>query len=515
MGTMLARKWYRPLLLGWMWPSLFIFILLSLLFHESLWVGLTVTWWLKPIWDRIPLMMASRALFGEEVSVKKTLRTLPAIAIKQWFAWLTWRRFSPTRAFDMPVTVLEGLNGAARHKRLNVLHLKAGGAATWLLIICAHLEFALAMGMLGIIYLFIPEEVNFNLLGFFSSEEASSEIIINVFTYIAMVLVAPFYTMAGFALYISRRIELEAWDIEVRFRHISSRRSKGKTTWNSPAADKTQGLGTASQALFIVVLLPALLLVSSVGQADADASEIQKTDLSAEAKIARDDIRKILKGKDFGGETTKASWRFKTSQEMEEDEEIPEWLIRLAELLEKLFSDSADDDTKSSGWNWMWVANALEGLLWVAAISLLIFLVVYYREYLRSFVSGMTLPNKPATGTPAVLFGLNIAEESLPDNIPGQVLVLWGKGASREALGLLYRATLSRLVYQYGFSFSASDTENECTETVRHSGMQELAQYLQGLTRTWQRFAYGHRMPSKLEVLDLCEAWPKIFHRES
>ena len=37
---------------------------------------------------------------------------------------------------------------------------------------------------------------------------------------LALSIVAPFYVAGGFALYLTRRTELEAWDIEISFRRI-------------------------------------------------------------------------------------------------------------------------------------------------------------------------------------------------------------------------------------------------------------------------------------------------------
>lgn len=225
LGIIMARKWYRPLVLGWMVPSLVVFIVFSAIFYDSLWIGITITWWLKPLWDRVPLYMASRALFGEEISLKNGLQALPQLVKKDWFAWLTWRRLSLTRAFDMPVTTLEGLSGKDRQQRLQALHIKSAGPATWLTIVCLHLEYALAFGGLGLLYLFIPQEIDFNIMEFFISEDTIAELMLNVAAYFAMVFVSAFYTMAGFALYISRRISLEAWDVEVRFRNLAERQS--------------------------------------------------------------------------------------------------------------------------------------------------------------------------------------------------------------------------------------------------------------------------------------------------
>jgi len=240
LGIVLARRWYRQLALGWMLPSMVVFIIFSVIFRESLWVGITITWWLKPVWDRVPLFIASRALFGETVTVKQAMRAFFSLARKDFFSWLLWRRFSLTRSFDMPVTILEGLSGKVRRKRLEVLHIESGSAATWLTIVCVHLEFILVIGGASLFYLLIPDELEIGFLDIVDVESQLSEMVFNVMSYVAMVLVAPFYTLAGFALYISRRISLEGWDLEIRFRHLAERHQSSLLTSMPTQSSRTR-----------------------------------------------------------------------------------------------------------------------------------------------------------------------------------------------------------------------------------------------------------------------------------
>ena len=55
----------------------------------------------------------------------------------------------------------------------------------------------------------------------------------------------------------------------------------------------------------------------------------------------------------------------------------------------------------------------------------------------------------------------------------------------------------------------------ECADIVSQSGMKDIDHYLQLLTKTWQKLAYGHRIPQESEVMSLCESWPEIFERET
>jgi len=41
---------------------------------------------------------------------------------------------------------------------------------------------------------------------------------------VAVMFVEPFYVAAGFAMYLNRRVELEAWDVEQDLRHAFGQR---------------------------------------------------------------------------------------------------------------------------------------------------------------------------------------------------------------------------------------------------------------------------------------------------
>ena len=104
-------------------------------------------------------------------------------------------------------------------------------------------------------------------------------------------------------------------------------------------------------------------------------------------------------------------------------------------------------------------------------------------------------------------FGLDVTPESLPENVTQQALRLWREGASREALSLLYRASLSRLIDRYELAFRSSHTEAECAALVRAHGIESLSEYFWELTQTWRRLAYGHQLPSEGDLQALCEGW--------
>ncbi|HAQ27741.1 MAG TPA: DUF4129 domain-containing protein, partial [Pseudomonas sp.] len=149
LGCLLARRHAGLLMLSWAALTLPLFAVLSILTWQYPTLSLLLFWWLKPLYERLPLFILSHTLFGDTPTLGRSLRALPGVLRPQWLASVTWRRFSPTRSFDLPVLQLEGLSGAARRERLIVLGRRNSSAATWLTIIGMHLEGALSLGLLA------------------------------------------------------------------------------------------------------------------------------------------------------------------------------------------------------------------------------------------------------------------------------------------------------------------------------------------------------------------------------
>ncbi|WP_346838055.1 DUF4129 domain-containing protein [Microbulbifer sp. SAOS-129_SWC] len=514
LGIALARGQWWTLCAVWLLPAALLFTAGALVFPDSPTLVFLLVWWLKPVYDRLPLFIASRALFGESVSAGSALRQFFAQNRRDWFAWLTWRRLSPTRSFDLPVTLLEQSSGATRSARIGVLHRKHTGAATWLTIAGTHLEFFLMLALLALIYLFVPEQLHIQWLPFLSSGANWLEWALNGLYLLVMAAVAPFYVVAGFCLYIGRRIELEAWDIEIQFRTLRQRQRQQR--------NEHRRAGAAAQ----------LLLLCALGIATAVPAPASRADTPQQA---RESIDKVLAGDDFHRRETEHGWRLKETQE--NNEAFPEWLIRLIEWLEQRSADKDDasDDTPS-GFGPL-IGGLIEVLLWGGGAALVIYLLWQYREPLRNALRLRPRRRAPPVTTPETLFGLDVRRDSLPDDVCAEVLRLWAAGDQRTSLGLLYRATLAHLIERYQFEFGDHLTERECAGLVkrRHRDTGEsarpnasaepdkasrlvsaaLSHFVQRLTGTWQQLAYAHRAPAPAQLQQLCEQWREVFADES
>ncbi|MEK1844011.1 MAG: DUF4129 domain-containing protein, partial [Pseudomonas sp.] len=159
LGVLLSQRHRRLLMTSWAIVTLPIFALLTLLLWDSPSLAVFLFWWLKPAFDRLPLYILSKAMFGETPTLKQALRQWPRLLKPQLLASLTWRRLSLSRSFLMPVVQLEGLAGEARQQRLRVLLQRNAGAAQWLTIIGVHLETALWIGLMVLFYMLLPQQV--------------------------------------------------------------------------------------------------------------------------------------------------------------------------------------------------------------------------------------------------------------------------------------------------------------------------------------------------------------------
>jgi hypothetical protein len=224
LGFRLARAAARPLIAAWLAVLVPVTLLIALVMHGDPEYAPLVLWWLKPLLDRAPLHVLSRAVFGEVPTVRETLRALPAAAWNGLVASLTWRRINSRRSFVLPVWQLEGQRGASWRSRVAVLSRRAGGGASWLTIGCLHIELAFNIGFYGLFFLLLPQSVEMDASILFTGVQPQWFQFAELAFYAAAVaIVEPFYVAAGFALYLNRRTLLEGWDLEIAFRRLAAR----------------------------------------------------------------------------------------------------------------------------------------------------------------------------------------------------------------------------------------------------------------------------------------------------
>ena len=488
LGVLLSQRHRRLLMTSWAIVTLPVFALLSWVLWDSPSLAVFIFWWLKPAFDRLPLYILSKAMFGETPTLKQALRQFPQLLKPQLLASLTWRRLSLSRSFLMPVVQLEGLSGEPRQQRLQVLLQRNASAARWLTIIGVHLETALWIGLMVLFYMFLPQQVELDwswqtLILAATQDWRWLEHLTNVFYALVLIVWEPVYVACGFSLYLNRRTVLEAWDIELVFRRMRQRLSSAAVT----------------------LLLAAFLLMPTAQTVWAaepvispDSPRLLDQPLTSQA--SRDSIKAILDQPPFKNKESVTRYRFgedQSSDETADDDPTTEWLEALLKLLDNQRFDAA--------------ATLIEVMLWGVVIGAIGLLIWHYRDGLQAFVSRRpALNSKVARPLPQQAFGLDLNRETLPADIAASAERLW-QTHPREALGLLYRGLLSHLLHDFNLLLKPADTEGEVLQRIEHLQQPALLAFSKNLTGHWQNMAYGHRLPPAHLQQELCDGWRALF----
>jgi hypothetical protein len=458
LGFRMARVWWRPLFASWFASTLPVAVALACLLPAHPWIALIALWWLKPIFERAPLSVISRSVFGDPPGWRATLRALPAEWRRGGIYSLTLHRPTRARSFTLPIVQLEGLRWRALSARRHVLRRGVLGIASMFQFTCLLLEFSVVLSLYGAALLLVP---NFDLAtvweGLGGDVASRYDWLHYGFVYLAFSAVGPFYSAGGFGLYINRRIELEGWDIELAFRRLAQRVKEGE---EATGARRGPGASVAA-ALAIAVLAGAL----GAGAPPARADEL----------LPASEARRVI-------------------DEIVHTERVSEWRLRS-------FGESGGVQVPGVG------ALLAGGLRWILLGGALLVLV-YFLSKLEFRGRGSAEEQAPEP-VPEAVAGLDIRPESLPADVIGAAEVHWREGQRREAMSLLYRAALACLVGRHALRVPESATEGECVERVRTEHQGPLVEDFAMLTGSWQRVAYAHEIPAEDTFSELCTRWAR------
>jgi hypothetical protein len=191
---------------------------LSLATYEiAAWLPGLVIWWAKPWFDRTILFVLSRAAFGQPTTSTDLWQAQRRVWWSQLLLTLTTRRLSPWRSFTQPVYQLEGLPVFKARKR--VLQIRRGktSPATLMTSAFSFAETLLTVALTSLLFWFMPGQLTWD--HFFSPQTSAFIAVPTTVAYAMVVLfLEPFYVAAGFAMYLNRRAQLEAWDVEQELR---------------------------------------------------------------------------------------------------------------------------------------------------------------------------------------------------------------------------------------------------------------------------------------------------------
>ena len=194
------------------------------LYEFSPWYPVLLMWWSKPWLDRTILFVLARAAFGQSTTVGDLWREQRSVWWRQFILTWTWRRLSPWRSFTQPIYQLEGHSFGRLRKRVVQMRNRYSSPAFFMTSAFGWSETGLAFAVVSLAFWFAPPEQGSDIGSLFSGDATAFAQVIGAAGYLLTVMfLEPFYVAAGFGMYLNRRAELEAWDIEQEFRRAFAR----------------------------------------------------------------------------------------------------------------------------------------------------------------------------------------------------------------------------------------------------------------------------------------------------
>jgi hypothetical protein len=483
LGVAMFRRWWRPIMLAWLFTGLPVALFAAFVTQSFWWTALAL-FLLEPAFERVTLFVISRAIFGAVPDPAGCVRALPSIWGRTLFTTYLGHRLSTVRTVIAPVAQLEGLRGSERRQREALLARRLSGAPLAMALALRSIHLALVFAALALLTLFVPAEHIPTPDEFLELRAAGAFGWLPWFMLASWIIAHGFTTalgaVCGFALYLQRRTELEGWDVEVAFRRMAERLARRR-------GDVLTRVGAA-------LLVCCGLALGGRAEAAASIHAVERPAPSRSVQDERspkDAVAEVLAHPDFETTDQRTEWR------------LP-------------FETGDLSGTAPAGAGAL--AALLEVLMWAAVVTLAAF-AVYHLARSAGWIQAAVKEPAPMPSSVDVVLGLDVRPESLPGDVPGTVLGLWGRGEHAEAIGLLYRATLIRLAERERVEFAASDTERDCLRRAQVAlAKQEIEGQPEGkltaftdVTRAWLLTAYSDQRPRDEEVARLCREWSLHF----
>lgn len=481
LGFRMVAGFRLKLALLWLIVSVPFALIISLIFWQSPFWAMFFIWWCKPVYEYSTLYVLSIAVFETPPSFKVCRQNVfKLIFSKNMLLDLTWRRFSPYRAVNLPIRQLEKLTGSEYQARARLLDYQASTGGPALMFLAVNIEFILYSGITAFLWYAINVDITNtfaqdygsflrSIYAFFITKMQyadSTELLMpHLYNGIYVLILSfwgPIYVACGFSLYLNARSKLEAWDVELTFRRLAQR--MGRT------------------------LMLMLCFAFAFGMLPSSNAYAERLPDEQEVVTQRDDI---VKKSPHPTLKNKNKWCFFSCEK--KDKKIPERRGQSSDMsptTPSLFGDAA------------------RILMWGVLAAVLIAIVFYlFRD--PSWLTAHTNRHK----APKVMFGMDVTPESLPDDVPAEAWKLF-QNNPRMALGLLYRASLTQLIYHYDLPLRNGHTENEVLK-LSIKTTSTTYQYMNALTHHWVRMAYGHITPEGHTVKVLCEDYRQAFPKET
>jgi hypothetical protein len=280
--------------------------------------------------------------------------------------------------------------------------------------------------------------------------------------------VEPLYVASGFALYLNRRTQLEAWDIDLTFRRLRQR---------------LMDAGVALALLTCMSCLPWAAHAADANPAHAstqvNVEQAFHQPLNNRDELFASEATYVYRDRMFGGQHKVSRW---VPRQPESPTPVNASFGFFANLASGLFNVLA------------WA------LLAVAVVALLVFAF-------RNIGAAVPLVDRGLRKPETLRSSVN-QEVPLPDDLAAATGELWRNGHRREALSLLYRGSVQRAAAALRIQPPVDATEADWLQHASAIDDPTRRERLVAIVRTWQLAAYADRYPGDAEIDVLLSGWP-------
>ena len=445
--AMVRRSFWRCITVWWLALGIPTAIAAVLLWDYPM-ILLALFWWVKPAGSRMVLFELSRRLFGEEPSWRAFWREIPRAWKRRFFHRFVLARFSPWLPVTLAVEDLEGLRGKAYKQRCSQVVRRGEGVVMWIYFLADVAAAWIGLGLVGLVIMFMPE-----------GQDAPWQMAVESWDPNFPAEIPLLITRTVVACVMAAISLTDIFVIGAGFGVYINNRTWIEG-WDVELAFKrlAQRLGKAT-AVVLALFMIGLSADAAEPMSPAESIQQVKADKSFEVHTVTDRVPKV---KPAGSS-------------------LPTDLIA---ILMQVFA--------------------------ICAVALLVgflgWMLWKYRHVFRMRGAGV----KEDTVAPSarVVMGMAVSPDTLPTDVPAAAWMLWQQGRHQEALGLLYRGSISRVMELGRVEIHESDTEGDCMRRVEQVGAAVHPDYFRGITGMWIRLDYAGVSPADSEVQALCQQWP-------
>jgi hypothetical protein len=356
-----------------------------------------------------------------------------------------------------------------------------------LTVVCANFEIVLVLGCVVGLFSYVPlehwsETLRVGFMALLRDPPAWALLLSNFIGWLAMTAIAPFYIGAGFGLYLNRRTQIEAWDIEIAFRRLRER------------------LLTAAAPLLVLL---AVFIAAPLRAQEHD--ELPAPPVNVETKSDDDkQPEPPTLPRVFGDQRVDdAAFRKAVEQAyadplLGDKRKITQWEKR---------NPAQPQPVKPANLSWLAAIARVfafigEWALWIV-VALLLVLLLATAKYWLPWMRGMARQRqklKVEVATEALEI-----PEILPPDIAASARRLWREGRPRHALALLYRASVEGMIARVETVLPPGATEAQCLRASRRLADGNSRELFARMVRVWQYAAYAQRLPDETEFGNLLD----------